>query len=76
MKQITPILFVETIEPSLPFWEDRLGFERETEVPGEDGLIFVILRKNDVSVMYQTLSGLDDDIPQIKEDMTGTADLV
>lgn len=33
MKKLTPVLYVESIEPALPFWEDRLGFQRVVEVP-------------------------------------------
>jgi len=33
MKKLTPILLVKEIEPSLPFWVDRLGFKKTVEVP-------------------------------------------
>ena len=42
LKQLTPILCVETIEPSLPFWT-KLGFALIVEVPDGDRLGFVIL---------------------------------
>jgi len=32
----TPVLIVEAIEPSLPFWQERLGFLRPVEVPDGD----------------------------------------
>jgi len=28
MKKLTPVLFVEAIEPCLPFWTERLGFTK------------------------------------------------
>jgi len=31
--KITPILFVEAIEPALPFWTERAGFAKTVEVP-------------------------------------------
>jgi len=34
----TPVLIVEAIEPSLPFWQERLGFERPVEVPDGERL--------------------------------------
>ena len=64
MQSLTPVLFVDTIEPCLDFWK-RLGFERTSEVPGRDGLVFVSLEKDAVEVMYQTRQSLDDDLPAI-----------
>ena len=31
--KITPVLIVEEIEKSLPFWIDRMGFAKTVEVP-------------------------------------------
>jgi uncharacterized glyoxalase superfamily protein PhnB len=57
MKKLTPILFVEAIEPLLPFWE-ALGFARTIEVPG-----FVALARDNVEVMLQTLASASADVP-------------
>ena len=57
----TPVLFVEAIEPSLPFWQERLGFERTVEVPDGDRLGFAILTNGKVEVMYQTVAMLNKD---------------
>lgn len=54
MKKLTPVLQVDSIEPVLSFWEDRLGFERTMAVPGETGLAFVALKQGAVEIMYQT----------------------
>ncbi len=61
---LTPVLVVDRIEPVLPFWE-RLGFARTAEVPHGDGLGFVILAKDGIEVMYQTLASVADDHPTI-----------
>lgn len=61
--KITPVLFVEAIEPSLQFWVDRLGFEKAVEVPEGDRLGFVILQKGDAELMYQTRASLQKDQP-------------
>ena len=57
----TPVLFVEAIEPSLPFWQERLGFQRPTEVPDGDRLGFAILSNGGIEVMYQTIAMLKQD---------------
>jgi glyoxalase/bleomycin resistance protein/dioxygenase superfamily protein len=62
----TPVLLVDAIEPSLPFWQERLGFDRPVEIPDEgyERLGFVILRNGAVEVMYQTITSLQRDVPQ------------
>lgn len=65
IKKLTPILAVEAIEPVLPFWIDRLGFEKTAEVPHGDRLGFVILAKDGVEIMYQTLESIAADAPQL-----------
>jgi hypothetical protein len=57
----TPVLFVDAIEPSLPFWQERLGFQRTVEVPDGDRLGFVILTNGTVELMYQTVAMLHRD---------------
>jgi len=54
MKKLTPVIIVEQIEPCLPFWTDRLGFQKTAEVPEGNKLGFVMLNKDGVEVMYQT----------------------
>jgi uncharacterized glyoxalase superfamily protein PhnB len=57
----TPVLFVDTIEKSLPFWQERLGFKRTVEVPDGDKLGFAILGNGSVEVMYQSVAMLKQD---------------
>src|SRR5688572_14913199 len=63
MKKLTPLLSVEAIEPSLPFWVDALGFAKTVEVPHEDALGFVILEKDGYEVMMQTIASIKSDVP-------------
>lgn len=67
MKKLTPVLYVDDIEKNLPFWVDRLGFEKTVEVPHEDRLGFVILQKGNVEVMYQSMASLETDLPAVLE---------
>lgn len=69
MKKITPIVFVEAIEPVLPFWHERLGFETTVSVPEGDHLGFAILQKDGVELMYQTFESVDADIPALGEEL-------
>lgn len=69
IKKLTPILFVEKIEPVLPFWTDHLGFVKTVEVPEGDRLAFVILQQGSVEVMYQTYASVEKDMPAILPDV-------
>jgi uncharacterized glyoxalase superfamily protein PhnB len=61
IKKLTPVVLVEAIEPVLPFWVDRLGFTKVVEVPEGDKIGFVILVKDGVELMYQTLESVAKD---------------
>ncbi|MEW5930675.1 MAG: VOC family protein [Gemmatimonadota bacterium] len=71
MKKVTPVLYVEEIEPALPFWMERLGFEKTAEVPHGDRLGFVILQKGGVEIMYQTRDSVREDVPALGPMPTG-----
>lgn len=71
MKKLTPVLYVEEIEPCLPFWVDRLGFEKTVEVPEGDRLGFAILKKGDVEIMYQTRASVQNDVPALADTPMG-----
>ncbi len=62
VKRSTPILVVEAIEPCLPFWTDRLGFEVTVTVPHEDKLGFAILNNGEIELMYQSRASIDADL--------------
>ncbi len=71
MKKLSPVLVVDEIEPCLPFWVDRLGFEKAAEVPEGSKLGFVILRKDGVEVMYQSRESVEKDVPALLPDRGG-----
>jgi hypothetical protein len=71
VKRITPVLFVEEIEPVLPFWVEKLGFMKTIEVPHGSKLGFVALQKGNTEVMYQSYASVADDMPLIAETRKG-----
>jgi hypothetical protein len=71
MKTLTPVLYVEAIEPVLPFWTDRLGFAPIVQVPQGDRLGFVILQRDGVQVMYQTRDSVLHDVPELADTPMG-----
>ena len=72
LKQLTPVLIVEAVEPCLKFWVDRLGFAITNQVPGPDGkLIFASVQLGPVEVMYQTRASVVDEQPGSAKDLMG-----
>jgi catechol 2,3-dioxygenase-like lactoylglutathione lyase family enzyme len=62
--KITAVLIVNEIEKSLPFWVDRMGFQKTVEVPEGERLGFVILAHEGAELMLQTAESVRKDAPQ------------
>lgn len=71
LKRITPVLYVEKIEPCVAFWTSRFGFQKTVEVPDGDHLGFVILKKDNLEIMYQSFASAAKDAPVIAKDIEG-----
>jgi len=67
VKRITPILFVEEVEPCVKFWVERMGFEKTAEVPEGNKLGFAMLQKGNVELMYQSYASADKDVVAISQ---------
>ncbi len=63
--KITPVLYVDSIEASLAFWEARMGFTRTAEVPEGDTLGFVILTLGGAEIMLQSRESVRKDTPAL-----------
>jgi uncharacterized glyoxalase superfamily protein PhnB len=61
--KITPVLVVQEIEPCLPFWVERMGFQNVAEVPEGDRIGFVMLVRDGVEVMLQSVASVRKDEP-------------
>jgi len=68
MKSIVANLIVESIESCLPLYIERLGFEKTVEVPHEDKLGFVILKRGEVELMMQSRASVAGDIAGVADD--------
>ncbi len=62
IEKITTVLAVESVQPSVDFWTQRLGFECTVTVPHEDTLGFAILVKDGVEVMLQSVASIRADL--------------
>jgi uncharacterized glyoxalase superfamily protein PhnB len=72
LKSLTPVLIVDAVEPCVQFWIEKLGFSKPSEVPGDDGkIVFAILQKDGIEIMYQTKASVVADSPDQAGDLTG-----
>jgi uncharacterized glyoxalase superfamily protein PhnB len=72
LKQLTPVLIVDAVEPCVKFWTDRLGFEITNKVPDPDGkLIFASVQKAGIEIMYQTRASVISEQPGSAHDLMG-----
>lgn len=69
--KITAVLLVDSIEKSLPFWVDRMGFTKTAEVPDGNRLGFVMLLRDGAELMLQTIESVRKDAPQFVPQSAG-----
>ncbi len=67
VKKLTPVLFVEDVQPCVKFWVERLGFQKTAEVPDGAKLAFAMLQKGNVELMYQSYASADKDVDAISQ---------
>ena len=75
VKRVTPVLFVENVEPCLKFWE-KLGFQRAMEVPDGNSLAFAAVQKDGTEIMYQSFASAMKDpsaSPTLRENLRSPA---
>ena len=61
IEKITTVLAVEVVQPSLDFWQGRLGFECTVTVPHGDTIGFAILVKDGTELMLQSVASILED---------------
>jgi uncharacterized glyoxalase superfamily protein PhnB len=72
LKQLSPVLIVDRVEPCVQFWTERFHFNAANQVPGPDGaLIFASVERNGVEIMYQSRASVLADSPSTAADLDG-----
>jgi uncharacterized glyoxalase superfamily protein PhnB len=72
LKQLTPVLVVDVVEPCLAFWTGGLGLEPVHQVPGPDGrLMFASVQRDGIEVMYQSKASVIADHPALAAELEG-----
>lgn len=66
---ITTNIMVENVKETIEFYQSQLGFQKVLSVP-EDGssLNFAIVKKDNISIMFQGKKSLLDEYPTLQKD--------
>ncbi len=73
LTQLTPNLMVEDVNRSLTFYQDNLGFETMMTVPENGTFDWAMMKRDSITLMFQTRASLTSEIPALKEQATGGA---
>jgi len=65
--KITPVLVVESVERSLEFWVNRMGFNKTVDVPEGDTIGFAMLERDGAELMLQSLASVQKDEPKFAQ---------
>ena len=71
VKSLAPILVVDAIEPSLPFWR-AAGFNAGMTVPEQPPYAFAILANGATEIMLQTRASVAQDAPAVAGSVTAS----
>ncbi len=65
MESIAPNIFVKNINETIDFYK-QLGFSVITTVPEEGEFVWVMMKNEQVTFMFQTFHSLGEELPQIQ----------
>lgn len=69
-ESITTNIMVENVKESVEFYKNKLGFEVIVTVPEKgETLNFAIIRKDSISIMFESKQSLIEEYPTLKTEM-------
>lgn len=71
LKSLIVNLMVADVQQSVDFYSRIFGFEVITSVPGENELVFALVKLDDVSIMFQSMKSFAEAMPAYKNEKIG-----
>ena len=65
--RMTPLLYVDEVEKSLPFFTQGLGFEKVMEVEDNSKLLFALLQKGEQELMLNSRTLIQRESPAVAD---------
>lgn len=66
LESLSPNLIVADVNRSVDFYSSKLGFAKIASVPDSGKLNWAMVMRGPVTVMFQTLASIQDDVPELK----------
>lgn len=66
LESLSPNLVVADVNRSVEFYTEKLGFTKIASVPDSGKLNWAMVMRGPVTVMFQTLASIQDDVPELK----------
>jgi uncharacterized glyoxalase superfamily protein PhnB len=66
LESLSPNLIVADVNCSVDFYTGKLGFTRIASVPDSGKLNWAMVTRGPVTVMFQTLTSIQEDVPELK----------
>lgn len=66
LESLSPNLIVADVNRSVDFYTSKLGFAKIASVPDSGKLNWAMVMRGPVTVMFQTLSSIQEDVPELK----------
>ena len=70
-KQLTPNLMVEDVNQTIDYYQSVLGFELITTVPDSGQFDWAMMKRDEVTLMFQARTSLGGEIPVLQEHAIG-----
>lgn len=71
LKALTPNLIVEDVNKTVKYYQDTFGFEIILTVPDSGVYDFALLKLDNVSIMFQSLKGYVEALPDNRDQKVG-----
>ncbi|MGZ4840129.1 MAG: VOC family protein [Candidatus Angelobacter sp.] len=65
--KMTPLLYTDDVEQSLPFWTEGLGFEKVMEVEEGGKILFALLKKGEQELMLNSRALIQRENPAVAQ---------
>lgn len=72
LESLSPNLIVDSVNASVDFYTKHLGFRLAASVPETGEYGWAMVERDGVTVMFQTLKSLQEDMPSLKFDKKGS----
>lgn len=72
LESLTPNIIVDDVNQAVDYYAEKLGFNLIASVPEKGTYNWAMVQRDGVSLMFQSLESIQDDMPSLKIDSKGS----